>query len=205
MAGPRHQFRGGGPHGERCARSGTGWPRRPRAQRVHLGEHGRGEGHVPHAGRRARLSRRLRRPHLEVQTSDVFGGNPTHSFTFGPGGLLIFPLRAGASTVLSPTPDISMMLAAVEREWVTILFCAATTYRLLLNESHFERRYDLSSLRLLRQRRRDASSSGVRTLEGADWARHSGWVGKHGNVPHLHLVAGGPDQAGRDRSAGAGL
>jgi 2-aminobenzoate-CoA ligase len=84
---------------------------------------------------------------LSPSRADVFSGHPTLAFTFGLGGLLVFPLRAGAITVLLDrfTPD--RLLDLVGRERVTILFCAATTYRILLQDAELVRKYDFSSLR----------------------------------------------------------
>ncbi len=85
---------------------------------------------------------------LEPRPTDVFGGHPTLAFTYGLGGLLVFPFRFGASTVLLDkfTPERLMETAVAAR--ITHLFCAATTYRLLLQISDLERRYDLSAVRL---------------------------------------------------------
>jgi 2-aminobenzoate-CoA ligase len=85
---------------------------------------------------------------LAVSEDDVLGGHPTLAFTFGLGGLLVFPLRFGASTVLVDpfTPDA--LLRAVGTHGITILFCAATTYRILLQDPDLETKYDLRSLRL---------------------------------------------------------
>ena len=84
---------------------------------------------------------------LKPTDADVFGGHPTLAFTFGLGGLLVFPLRVGASTVLVDrfTPQSLLELAARER--VTILFCSATSYRMLLQDPALERSYDLRALR----------------------------------------------------------
>lgn len=84
---------------------------------------------------------------LRPTPDDVFGGHPTLAFTFGVGGLLVFPLRFGASTVLYPVAGPEPILESVQKARVTLLFCAATTYRLMLNLPDFERRFDLSSLR----------------------------------------------------------
>jgi 2-aminobenzoate-CoA ligase len=85
---------------------------------------------------------------LEIREDDVLSGHPTLAFTFGLGGLLVFPLRFGASSVLVDpfTPDA--LLRTVGSHGVTILFCAATTYRILLQDPQLETKYDLRSLRL---------------------------------------------------------
>ncbi len=84
---------------------------------------------------------------LAPDRQDVFGGHPTLAFTFGLGGLLVFPLRAGAATALLDRYSAERLLETIERDRVTILFCAATTYRMLLQDPTLEREHDLSSLR----------------------------------------------------------
>ena len=73
-------------------------------------------------------SRQVLRPVAE----DRFIGSPPLAFTFGLGGLVVFPLRAGASAVLleKATPDD--LLAAIDRYGATITFTAPTAYRAML-------------------------------------------------------------------------
>jgi 2-aminobenzoate-CoA ligase len=85
---------------------------------------------------------------LEPTRTDVFGGHPTMAFTFGLGGLLIFPFRFGATTALIDRYSPEMLLSSVAKRRVTLLFCAATSYRMLLQDPHLEEKYDLSSIRL---------------------------------------------------------
>jgi 2-aminobenzoate-CoA ligase len=85
---------------------------------------------------------------LEPTPEDVFGGHPTMAFTFGLGGLLVFPMRFGSATVLLDQFTPERMLQTVSSERITVLFCAATTYRLLLQVPGLAQRFDLSSLRL---------------------------------------------------------
>src|SRR3972149_3430573 len=63
---------------------------------------------------------------LNPSEEDRFGGHPTLAFTFGTGGLMIFPLRFGASTVLTGPFAPEGMLGAVQRHRITLLFAAAT-------------------------------------------------------------------------------
>ena len=63
---------------------------------------------------------------------DIFAGTPPLSFTFGLGGLLVFPFAIGASTVLDGTFGIDGMAKDIERYGVTILFTSPTAYRALL-------------------------------------------------------------------------
>jgi len=85
---------------------------------------------------------------LETRPEDVYGGHPTLAFTFGLGGLLVFPFRAAACTSLIDRFSPETLLARVAADRITVLFCAATTYRLLLQDPNLERDHDLRSLRL---------------------------------------------------------
>jgi 2-aminobenzoate-CoA ligase len=76
-----------------------------------------------------------------------FGGHPTLAFTYGLGGLLVFPMRFGAAISLLERFTPEDLLALVVRDRVTLLFCAATSYKLLLQLPDLERRFDLESLR----------------------------------------------------------
>jgi len=84
---------------------------------------------------------------LAPSPDDRFGGHPTLAFTFGTGGLLVFPFRFGASTVLSGPFTPESMLETFARQRVTIAFCAPTSYRLMLDVPELKKRYDLASLR----------------------------------------------------------
>ncbi|PYR23971.1 MAG: 2-aminobenzoate-CoA ligase [Acidobacteria bacterium] len=85
---------------------------------------------------------------LGTTPDDVCGGHPTLAFTFGLGGLLVFPLRVGACTSLIERFSPDTLLTRIAADRMTILFCAATTYRLLLQHPGFERVHDLRSLRV---------------------------------------------------------
>ena len=85
---------------------------------------------------------------LDIRPGDVCGGHPTLAFTFGLGGLLVFPLRFGACASLIERFSPETLLARVASDRITILFCTATTYRLILQNPDFEHRHDLSSLRV---------------------------------------------------------
>lgn len=81
---------------------------------------------------------------LRTEPSDVICGTPPLAFTFGLGGLLCFPLRAGAATVLveKSTPD--ELLATVDDFGVTMVFTAPTFYRQM---AALVGKHDLSSLK----------------------------------------------------------
>ncbi|MEZ0089510.1 AMP-binding protein [Streptacidiphilus sp. EB129] len=81
---------------------------------------------------------------LRPTPDDVFAGTPPLGFTFGLGGLVVFPLRAGASSVLLEAPGPTTLPALIERHRISVLFTAPTAYRVLLD--HLDEA-DLSSLR----------------------------------------------------------
>nr|WP_145649817.1 AMP-binding protein [Pseudoduganella lurida] len=69
-------------------------------------------------------------PHvLRSQPSDVFIGTPPLAFTFGLGGLLLFPLRVGAAAVLLEHLTPATLLAAIAQYRATVCFTAPTAYR----------------------------------------------------------------------------
>ncbi|HET7876225.1 MAG TPA: benzoate-CoA ligase family protein [Methylomirabilota bacterium] len=85
---------------------------------------------------------------LTPSEEDRFGGHPTLAFTFGTGGLLVFPFRFGAAAVLTGPFTPESMLEAFDRYRVTVCFCAPTSYRLMLRLPTMSQRFHLSSLRL---------------------------------------------------------
>jgi 2-aminobenzoate-CoA ligase len=69
-------------------------------------------------------------PHvLRADADDVFIGSPPLAFTFGLGGLTLFPMSVGASTVLLEKVSPPDLLDAVARFGATVLFTAPTSYR----------------------------------------------------------------------------
>src|SRR5580765_2371786 len=69
---------------------------------------------------------------LQPQRNDIFCGSPPLAFTFGLGGLLLFPMRVGASTLLLPKVTAEALLQAIERHGCTICFTAPTLYRSMI-------------------------------------------------------------------------
>jgi 2-aminobenzoate-CoA ligase len=70
--------------------------------------------------------------HVQGRPDDVFTGTPPLAFTFGLGGLLVFPLRVGASVLLIEKATPVELAHAVERHRATVLFTAPTGYRAML-------------------------------------------------------------------------
>jgi 2-aminobenzoate-CoA ligase len=84
-------------------------------------------------------------PHvLRATPDDVFIGSPPLAFTFGLGGLLLFPLSIGACTVLLEKASPDVLPAAIAQHRASVLFTAPTSYRAM---SGVAPEHDLSSLR----------------------------------------------------------
>lgn len=66
---------------------------------------------------------------LATQPDDIFVGTPPLAFTFGLGGLLLFPLRYGAAAVLLEKLSPATLLAAIAEYRASICFTAPTFYR----------------------------------------------------------------------------
>jgi 2-aminobenzoate-CoA ligase len=74
------------------------------------------------------FSRHVVRPTAD----DLFCGTPPLAFTFGLGGLLVFPLHAGASVLLVERATPQELASIVAERSVTVLFTAPTAYRAIL-------------------------------------------------------------------------
>ncbi len=82
---------------------------------------------------------------LAVTPDDVFVGSPPLAFTFGLGGLAIFPLRFGATATLLEKASPPNMIEIIETYKATICFTAPTAYRAML--AAMDDGADVSSLR----------------------------------------------------------
>lgn len=104
---------------------------------------------------------------LGVTPDDVFVGSPPLAFTFGLGGLAVFPLRFGATATLLENASPPNMIEIIEKYKATVCFTAPTAYRAML--AAMEEGADLSSLR--------AAVSAGETLPAPvyeDWIRKTG-------------------------------
>ena len=82
---------------------------------------------------------------LQVTPDDIFVGSPPLAFTFGLGGLAVFPLRFGAAATLLETASPPNMVEIIETYKATVCFTAPTAYRAMLRA--MDEGADLSSLR----------------------------------------------------------
>ena len=133
---------------------------------------------------------------LRAEPTDRFTGSPPLAFTFGLGGLVLFPLRIGASTVLLEKAGPDELLAAIVKYRITIPFTAPTAYRAMLGKL---KNYDISSLRkcvsageTLPKATFDAwhAATGIKILDGI------------GATEMLHIFIGSPEHEVRAGSTG---
>ncbi|WP_223477918.1 AMP-binding protein [Oricola indica] len=104
---------------------------------------------------------------LGVTPDDVFVGSPPLAFTFGLGGLAVFPLRFGAAATLLESATPPNMVEIIQTYGATVCFTAPTAYRAMLTA--MEEGADLSSLR--------AAVSAGETLPGPVYEQ---WMEKTG-------------------------
>jgi len=84
-------------------------------------------------------------PHvLRARPDDIFIGSPPLGFTFGLGGLLLFPLSIGASTVLVEKASPDALLPAIAQFRASVCFTAPTSYRAMATQVAA---HDIASLR----------------------------------------------------------
>ncbi|MEF2553929.1 AMP-binding protein [Aurantimonas sp. A2-1-M11] len=133
---------------------------------------------------------------LRADADDVFIGSPPLAFTFGLGGLVLFPFRIGASTVLIERAGPPDLAAAIGEYGATVCFTAPTAYRAILSKIDD---YDLSSLRkcvsageTLPRPTYDAwlEATGLRLMDGL------------GATEMLHIFIAAPQEAIRPGATG---
>ena len=81
---------------------------------------------------------------LRASEDDIFCGSPPLAFTYGLGGLILFPMRIGASTLLLEQAAPPQLLEAIQAHRPTVIFTSPTGYRAMLGKIG---EYDISSLR----------------------------------------------------------
>ncbi len=135
---------------------------------------------------------RVLRPHAE----DLFCGSPPLGFTFGLGGLLLFPLHAGAATLLLEKAGPAELLAAIEEYRVTTTFTAPVAYRTMAGALAGR---DASSLR--------ACVSAGEPLPQSVWHEWHAKTGLKildgiGSTEMLHIFVGSPEEEVRAGATG---
>lgn len=82
---------------------------------------------------------------LNVTPDDIFVGSPPLAFTFGLGGLAVFPLRFGAAAALLEQASPANLIEIIQTHKATVCFTAPTAYRAMMKA--MDEGADLSSLR----------------------------------------------------------
>lgn len=109
---------------------------------------------------------------LKPTADDVFAGSPPLAFTFGLGGLVVFPLYFGASALLTERAAPVELAERAAEAGATVLFTAPTAYRAIIKAGRADL---LSRLRLgvsagehLSQQTWEAveEASGLRLVDG---------------------------------------
>jgi 2-aminobenzoate-CoA ligase len=133
---------------------------------------------------------------LRADASDRFIGSPPLAFTFGLGGLVLFPLRIGASTILLEKASPDDLLTAIAMQRATVCFTAPTAYRAMLGKLVGR---DVSSLRTcvsageaLPKATYEAwrAATGIRIMDGI------------GATEMLHIFIGSPEHDIRPGATG---
>ncbi|HIQ30322.1 MAG TPA: benzoate-CoA ligase family protein [Candidatus Caldiarchaeum subterraneum] len=86
---------------------------------------------------------------LNLNEDDTIFSTSKLFFAYGIGNTLFATLRAGASAVLFPgAPEPNKVFETIQRYKISLFFSVPVVYSRLLTEKDFEKRYNLSSLRL---------------------------------------------------------
>jgi 2-aminobenzoate-CoA ligase len=133
---------------------------------------------------------------LRAGSDDLFCGSPPLAFTFGLGGLLLFPMRIGASTLLLEQATPPNLIQGIQDFRATVCFTAPTAYRTMAGMA---KNFDLSSLRKcvsagehlpLATFRKWEEATGIRIIDGI------------GSTEMLHIFISAPEERIRPGSTG---
>jgi len=133
---------------------------------------------------------------LRPNADDVFIGSPPLAFTFGLGGLLLFPLDAGASTVLLEKTTPQALIDGIERHRATVLFTAPTAYRALAQQ--------LAGKRLASLRKSVSAGEALPAATRALWKQASGleMIDGIGSTEMLHIFISADEAHARPGATG---
>jgi len=138
---------------------------------------------------------------LKLKPDDVVIGSPPLAFTFGLGGLVLFPLHVGASTVLLEKAGPRELVEAITSFGATVLFTAPTSYRAMAAEAG-QRRISVRHGGSLRKcvSAGEALSAANRTL----WREHTGLelVDGIGATEMLHIFISADEEHARPGATG---
>ena len=119
---------------------------------------------------------------LDSQPDEIFTCTAPLAFTFGLGGLILFPMRFGASTVPIEEPGPEALLEVIKTQGATTVFTAPTAYRALLNT--VDEVDDLSSLEKC-----VSAGENLPSATSDAWFEHTGFriIDGIGSTEMLHI------------------
>jgi 2-aminobenzoate-CoA ligase len=133
---------------------------------------------------------------LDPQPDEIFTCTAPLAFTFGLGGLVLFPMRFGASTVPIEEPGPEALLKAIDAHQTTTVFTAPTAYRALLDSVG---EVDLSSLSKC-----VSAGENLPAATSDAWFEHTGFriIDGIGSTEMLHIFISAVDDEIRPGSTG---
>ncbi|RIK17757.1 MAG: 2-aminobenzoate-CoA ligase [Acidobacteria bacterium] len=133
---------------------------------------------------------------LKPEPDDLFIGTPPIAFTFGLGGLVVFPLRVGASTLLVEKATPEQLADLVEEHGATVCFTAPTAYKAMIA------RGKAGALRSLRRAVSAGEHLPRRTWEEIYEQTGLRLIDGIGSTEMLHIFIGSADDEIRPGSTG---
>jgi 2-aminobenzoate-CoA ligase len=133
---------------------------------------------------------------LDPQPDEIFTCTAPLAFTFGLGGLVLFPMRFGASTVPIEEPGPEALLKAIDAHQTTTVFTAPTAYRTLLDSVG---EVNLSSLSKC-----VSAGENLPAATSDAWFEHTGFriIDGIGSTEMLHIFISAVDDEIRPGSTG---
>lgn len=133
---------------------------------------------------------------LKLRPDDLVSGSPPLAFTFGLGGLLLFPLDAGAATLLLEKAGPEDLMRAIAEFGVSAIFTAPVAYRAMLGMLD---RYDISTVRCCVSAGETLPKSVFEAWERATGVKILDGIG---STEMLHIFIGSPRESVRAGATG---
>jgi 2-aminobenzoate-CoA ligase len=133
---------------------------------------------------------------LKPEPDDIFIGSPPIAFTYALGGLVLFPMRFGASTALIEQASPPQLLEGIQRFRATITITSPTAYRAMLTQIAG---FDLTSLRKCVSAGETLPAATFNSWEGATGIRLMDGIG---STEMLHMFIGSTAAEAKPGSTG---
>jgi 2-aminobenzoate-CoA ligase len=133
---------------------------------------------------------------LEPEADDVFIGSPPIAFTYALGGLVLFPMRFGASVAQIEQASPPQLLEGIQKFRATITISSPTAYRAMLKQIAG---FDLTSLRKCVSAGETLPAATFNAWEQATGIRLMDGIG---STEMLHMFIGSPADEARPGSTG---